>query len=48
MAQSNAGITPLHAYEFETPVKIVLMAIMWLGRLEFWPVLALFGFLVKR
>ena len=48
MVQANAGMSPINPWLLETPVKAVLILVMWLGRLEFWPVLALFAYLLKK
>ncbi|MBN2518830.1 MAG: TrkH family potassium uptake protein [Candidatus Altiarchaeota archaeon] len=48
LAQANAGLTTVPPAYFEAPVKLVLMVVMFLGRLEFWPILALLAFLFRR
>lgn len=48
LAQANSGLTTIPPEMFQAPVKIVLTAVMFLGRLEFWPILALFAFIFRR
>ena len=48
LAQANSGLTSISPEVFQAPVKIVLTVVMFLGRLEFWPILALLAFAFRR
>ncbi len=47
-AQSGGGISPIAAYALRWPAKVGLIGTMLFGRLEFYPLFALIGYILRR